>query len=416
MLYANRSIYYTLFGDNKLYRRDFAPDTQASSIASQVTGGVISPVENVVADSGQGNVPNFSDATGMFVANGTLWFSRQDGKLYQAPWNGTTVTSVATLDANASGTNWSGRALFLAPGGAAPPPPQQPVASFTSSCSNLVCTFNGTGSTAPGSSITSYAWTFGDGGTATGATANHVYLAGNTYSVSLTVTNTAAATNTSTQQLTVSSAPPPPPGSIAFVGSATANGNATSESVTVPTAVQTGNGLLLIATSASAATLTAPAGWTKVDTATNSAITTTVWRKVATGTDHGTSVKVTFPAVVHGTVQLLAYSGTNASNPVVAYQKKVTSGTATTYATPTATVPANGDVVVSYWTSKSAAVTAWGAPGGQVVRSVANGSGGGHVNSLATDGGSANAGTAGGLSATTNSSGSAFTAWTIILG
>jgi PKD repeat protein len=417
MFYANRSIYYTLYGDGRLYRRDFSPDTAASSISTQVTGGVISPVENVVTDPSTGGVPNFSDASGMFVANGTLWYSRTDGSLNQATWNGSTVTSDGTVDANASGTNWAGRALFVSPGGNVPPPPQQPVASFISSCSNLVCTFNGTGSTAPGSSITSYAWTFGDGGTATGATPpNHTYLAGGPYPVSLTVTTAANATNTSTQQINVTAGPPPPPGSITYVGSATANGNATSESVTTPAAVQAGNGLLLIATAANASTLTAPAGWTKVDTATNSAVTTTVWRKVATATDHGSSVKVTFPTTVHGTVQLLAYAGTNATNPVVAYQKKITSGSATTYVTPTTTVPANGDVVVSYWTAKSSAVTAWTAPGGQQVRSVANGSGGGHVNSLATDGLSASAGPAGGLSATTNTAGSAFTAWTIVLG
>ncbi|HEX4018537.1 MAG TPA: PKD domain-containing protein [Frankiaceae bacterium] len=416
MFYANRSIYYTLYGDSRLFRRDFSPDTAASSVATQVTGGVISPVENVVTDPSQGNVPDFSQATGMFVANGTLWFSRKDGNLYQATWSGSTVTSSDTLDANASGTNWSGRGLFVSPGGNAPPPPQQPVASFNSSCSNLACTFNGSASTAPGSSITSYAWTFGDGATATGATPNHTYLAGNTYTVSLTVTNAATATNTTSQQITVSTAPPPPPGSITYVGSATANGNATSESVTTPASVKAGNGLLLIATAANASTLTAPAGWTKVDTATSSAVTTTVWRKVATATDHGTAVKVGFPSVVHGTVQLLAYAGTNTTNPVVAYQKKITSGTATTYTSPTVTVPAGGDVVVSYWTAKSSAVTAWTAPGGQTTRSVANGSGGGHVNSLATDGGSAPAGAAGGLTATANTAGSAFTAWTIVLG
>ena len=153
-----------------------------------------------------------------------------------------------------------------------------------------------------------------------------------------------------------------------------------------------------------------------MDTARNSAITTTVWKRVAAATDHGTAVKVTYPAVVHGTVQLLAYSGTNATNPVVAFQKKVSSGSATSYVTPTATVPANGDVVLSYWTAKSSAVTAWTAPSGQLVRSIANGSGGGHVNSLASDGGSANAGAAGGLTATTDVAGSAFTAWTIVLG
>jgi hypothetical protein len=125
---------------------------------------------------------------------------------------------------------------------------------------------------------------------------------------------------------------------------------------------------------------------------------------------------VTFPSTVHGSVQLLAYAGTNATNPVVAYAKKITSGSTSSYVTPTTTVPASGDVVVSYWTAKSSAVTAWTAPAGQQLRSVANGSGGGHVNSLATDGGSANAGPAGGLTATTDTAGSAFTAWTIVLG
>lgn len=103
------------------------------------------------------------------------------------------------------------------------------------------------------------------------------------------------------------------------MGSATVNGNATFESVTVPAAVQAGSGLLLIATGANGSAQTPPAGWTKLDTVTNSAVTTTVWRRVATASNHGTSVKVTFPVAVHDTVQLLAHSWTNATNPVVAY-------------------------------------------------------------------------------------------------
>ena len=43
----------------------------------------------------------------------------------------------------------------------------RPVASFTSACTALACTFDGTSSTDPDGSITGYAWTFGDGATST---------------------------------------------------------------------------------------------------------------------------------------------------------------------------------------------------------------------------------------------------------
>ena len=208
-----------------------------------------------------------------------------------------------------------------------------------------------------------------------------------------------------------------PPG-IAFVAQANTNGNATTETVTVPANVTAGNALVLVATGATGGPLTAPAGWTSLGTSSGTAasVTTTAWEKVATATDHGTNVTVTFPAVVHGTVQLLAYSGTNATTPVAASPSKATQMTGTSYATPASTVPANGDVVISVWSAKSSAVTGWTTPGGQTVRSVANGSGGGRVNSVATDGGSATAGPAGALTATTTGSAGAFAAWTIVLG
>jgi hypothetical protein len=89
--------------------------------------------------------------------------------------------------------------------------------------------------------------------------------------------------------------------------------------------------------------------------------------------------------------------------------------TGTTYATPTTAVPASGDVVISFWAAKSSTVTSWATPAGQTVRSVANGSGGGRINSVATDT-LASAGPTGGLNATANTSAGAFAAWTIVLG
>ena len=66
--------------------------------------------------------------------------------------------------------------------------------------------FDGSASTpAEGETITNYAWTFGDGGTATGVNPTHTYTAANTYTVTLTVTGSGASgTQLSTTTATVS--------------------------------------------------------------------------------------------------------------------------------------------------------------------------------------------------------------------
>ncbi len=88
-----------------------------------------------------------------------------------------------------------------------------PTASFTFSPSspNLGDTvfFNANASTAPtGRSIVSYAWTFGDGGTASGATVSHAFDVAGGYRVTLTVTDDRGAVGTSTSTVTVSTSQP----------------------------------------------------------------------------------------------------------------------------------------------------------------------------------------------------------------
>ena len=80
-----------------------------------------------------------------------------------------------------------------------------PVASFTYICTGLTCTFDGSGSTDSDGSIVSYAWNFGDGGTATVVAPSHTYAASGTYPVTLTVTDNGGATGSQTQNVTVSS-------------------------------------------------------------------------------------------------------------------------------------------------------------------------------------------------------------------
>ncbi len=115
-------------------------------------------------------------------------------------------------------------------------------------------------------------------------------------------------------------------------------------------------------------------------------------------------------------MQLLAYSGTNGTAPVVSAVGSAAQSSGTSYTTPTANVPAAGDVVVSYWGAKNSTNPfAFTPPGGQTVRSTASASNTGKIDSIATDGGLAPAGSAGGLTATTNGQAGAFTAWTIVL-
>jgi PKD repeat protein len=81
-----------------------------------------------------------------------------------------------------------------------------PTASFTSSANNLMASFDGTSSTDTDGTIASYAWTFGDTTSGTGAKPTHTYAIAGTYNVGLTVTDNSGGTNTITQPTTVSAA------------------------------------------------------------------------------------------------------------------------------------------------------------------------------------------------------------------
>jgi PKD repeat protein len=84
---------------------------------------------------------------------------------------------------------------------------QAPVARITTSTvrgtAPLAVNFSGTGSTDGDGSIVSYAWAFGDGGTATGATASRTYTAPGSYVAQLTVTDNGNLTGASSVTITV---------------------------------------------------------------------------------------------------------------------------------------------------------------------------------------------------------------------
>ena len=77
-----------------------------------------------------------------------------------------------------------------------------PLPSFTTTPSSgnapLTVSFDASGSTDPNGTIASYGWSFGDGGTATGVTATHVFGVG-TFTVTLTVTDNNGGTASTTR-------------------------------------------------------------------------------------------------------------------------------------------------------------------------------------------------------------------------
>jgi PKD repeat protein len=67
----------------------------------------------------------------------------------------------------------------------------------------LTVTFNGAGSTDPDGTVSSWAWSFGDGASGTGSLTTHLYTTPGTFAASLTVTDNGGASSTTTRSIVV---------------------------------------------------------------------------------------------------------------------------------------------------------------------------------------------------------------------
>lgn len=85
----------------------------------------------------------------------------------------------------------------------------------------LSVTFDGSGSTSSGGTVTSWTWSFGDGASGTGPVAAHVYTAPGTYTASLTVVDSSGASGTATTSIVALPAPPAAPSGLTAVQSGT---------------------------------------------------------------------------------------------------------------------------------------------------------------------------------------------------
>ena len=326
------------------------------------------------------------------------------GPVGAGPYGAQTATTDTASD---KAIMWS---IALKPSGAN----QNPQAAFTSSCATGSCSFDASGSTDADGTVSSYAWTFGDGGTASTRTPAHTYASSGTYNVTLTVTDNAGGTASVTHAVTVTVAA----GGVAFVGSAhSAAGSQTSKSVTVPSTAHAGDALVLVLTGTTSNTWSGPGvGWTQIGTTlTNVSINSSAWVKTASAADPGSSVTVTSPTTGKAILSLGVYSGVSTSNPVDAFARAGDAG-GTSHSSPQVTA-SSGDLVVTFWTDKSAAVTHWTPPGSVTRRDDAYDTGtSGRFSVLLADSGSpVGAGAYGGLTATTDSASDKTAMWTIAL-
>ncbi|MFH5880521.1 fibronectin type III domain-containing protein [Arthrobacter sp. NA-172] len=220
------------------------------------------------------------------------------------------------------------------------PTQQPPVAAFTSTTSGLSATFDGSASSDPNGTVSSYSWDFGDGSPAgTGVKPSHSYGATGTYQVKLTVTDNSGLTGSVTHGVTVTAAataPSPPTGVAATAGNAQA-----TVSWTAPN-----NGGSAITSYA----VTPHAG------------ATTLTPVTVTGAPPATNTTVT--GLSNGTAYTFTVTATNAVGTS-------TASTSSAPVTPTAPTAPSAPTGVTATAGNASAVVSWTAPanGGSAITS-----------------------------------------------
>lgn len=385
MAYADGKLFYTRAGNANLYWKWFNADS-----------GIIGSATFTAATA-----QNWSTTAGMFIAGDRMYVANaNNGSLSSIAMSSAGPTGSATMvdGPAAGGRDWRSRALFVASGQVLAPN-KLPTAAFVQSCDQLVCSFDGGGSADPDGAIATYEWTFGDGATGTGANPSHTYTGPGTYPVTLTVTDDRGGVARVTKGATVDGAHQLAP--IVFVDSAAVASNVQAPKVRVPAGVREGDTLLLTSVMSQVVTAEPPAGWTLVgDQPNGNAVRTKVWSRRATATDAGTDVTVAMESAHKASLTLSAYRGGDQGVAVTSVSANTDAATSV-HTTPSVVAP-GGSWVLSVWTEKSTATSAYAVPGALSLRATAYSSGSSRVSSAVADTGGPVAGSVAGSVATTD--------------
>ena len=236
-------------------------------------------------------------------------------------------------------------------------PDAAPAAVIDVTCDGLTCQFDGSASTDGSESPVAYAWSFGDGTTAEGASVQHTYNDSGSFAVELTVTDDEGGSASEAVSVSVAAATE----SVAFVDATSANTNSTTVAATIPAGTAAGDGLLLVLTGNRTDVVYAPpTGWQEVARVDDGDMMTIAWQRRASGSDAGSSVELSATARTKMDLQLLSYRGVDFSVPLTAATSRATTFT-TEHTTPTVDAAA-GDVALLYWADKTSATTDWVEP------------------------------------------------------
>jgi len=114
------------------------------------------------------------------------------------------IALASTGKVSSAGTGSPNRLLYMATiggSGGGAPTNQTPNASFTFSCVDLTCNFNGAGSSDPDGTIVAYQWNFGDGTSSSAVSPSKSYSSAGTRTVTLTVTDNVGATDSESKSV-----------------------------------------------------------------------------------------------------------------------------------------------------------------------------------------------------------------------
>jgi PKD repeat protein len=201
-IYRNYDGSTSAFGDTSVKAAGPNPDNVAAFAAERASDGALTVM--VIAKYLTGSTP-----VSLQLAN------FQPGPAAQV-WQLTSANTITRLaDVAVSGGALSTTVpqqsitLFVIPKSQSnnQPPVAAATANPTSGIAPLAVNFSGAGSSDPDGTISSYAWTFGDGGTGSGVTISHTYQNAGTYTATLTVTDNNGAANSKTLTITAATDP-----------------------------------------------------------------------------------------------------------------------------------------------------------------------------------------------------------------